>query len=251
MNRVKKYWKYLTDILTSNFYKSVKFNFKMFPFKTACKLPVLFYGSVTLRSLEGMVQIKGRIFPGMIKFGVHEWYLATAKPVVTMTNNGTIIFNGPIRFLQGCYITVARKAVLEFGSKGALCGTDLKIMCFEHIKLGDNVRIPWGIQIYDTGFHYLEFEDGNKPISSLTKPIIIGDNVWIGNSSSITKGAIIPNDTIVASNSLVNHDFSTIKPYSLLAGVPAKVKAEGLKRVWDNKRQVELDKKFGYDRTHL
>jgi len=57
----------------------------------------------------------------------------------------------------------------------------------------------------------------------LGRPIIIGDNCWICNTSSISAGAIIPDNTIVTSNSLVNKDFSAIEKNSIIGGIPAKL----------------------------
>lgn len=247
-----RYKQCIIDILKSNILKSIYFNFKMFPTKTALRLPILFYGNVVFRSLKGKVEIRSHVYTGMIKFGVREWYVTTARPQVTITNNGTIIFNGPIRFLQGSYIAVARNATLEFGSNGSLCGSDVKIMCFDHIHIGDNVRITWNVQLYDTSFHYIEIEGRPQESLKLTKPIILGNNIWIGNTTTISKGSVLPSDCVVASNSLVNKDLSSAKPYSLIAGVPAKVKCDGgFHRVWDKKQEKLLDEQFGYDRTHL
>lgn len=245
-----RYRRYLKDILRSNILKSIYFNIKMFPIKTAIRMPILLYGNVVFRSLKGRVEIKSHPYPGMIKFGIKEWYVTTAKPQVTITNNGTIIFNGPIRFLQGSYILVARNATLEFGSNGSVCGSDLKVMCFDHIRMSDNVQMAWNVQIYDTAFHYIMCGD-EKEVSKLTKPIEIGQNVWIGNNTTISKGAYIPANSIVASNTLVNKNFEMAEPYPLIAGVPAKVLSSGSQRVFDKRQEKEYDKKFGYDRTHL
>ena len=69
--------------------------------------------------------------------------------------------------------------------------------------------------------------------------------------TTFSKGAVVPSKTIVASNSLVNKDFSNIEPYTLLAGMPASVKATGQKRIFDLDIQRELDEKYHYVRTHL
>ena len=124
-------------------------------------------------------------------------------------------------------------------------------MCFENITIGDNVGVTWDCQFMDTSFHYIELLNKENQIRPLTKPIIIGDRVWVGNRTTISKGAVIPDDTIVASNSIVNKDFSLVEPYSMLAGSPASVKGTGFKRVYDERKQKELDSKFNYDRTHL
>lgn len=51
-------------------------------------------------------------------------------------------------------------------------------------------------------------------------PVIIEDNVWIGEKTSIMPGVHIGKGSIIAANSVVTHD---IPPYCIAAGVPAKV----------------------------
>lgn len=102
----------------------------------------------------------------------------------------------------------------------------------------------------DTAFHYVEnLLDGD--IKPLTSPIVLGNNIWIGNRTTIAKGTELPDYTIVASNSLVNKDFSSIGENCLIAGLPAKLKQQNIRRVYDSKVQKKLDKKFNYIRTHL
>ena len=104
--------------------------------------------------------------------------------------------------------------------------------------------------IADTSFHYIEkLETGVK--TPLTKPVILGDRITVFNRCSILKGSVIPDDSIVASNSVVNKDFSERGSYCMLAGAPAVVKATGVRRIWDLKEERELDRQFGYHRTHL
>ena len=51
-------------------------------------------------------------------------------------------------------------------------------------------------------------------------PIVIGDNVWIGEYSAILKGVTIGEGSIVASHSVVTKD---VPPYTIVAGNPARI----------------------------
>jgi acetyltransferase-like isoleucine patch superfamily enzyme len=248
---MKLYKKYCRPFLRTSILKTIWFNWKMLPACQAWKLPIYLYGKTKFRKLTGKIIINGNISPGMIKIGKNDWYVDTSIQQCIWTIKGTIIFNGPISFGHGSYVLVSNNATLSFGTNTNYLGSNLKIMCFEKICFGNNVRITWDCQFYDTSFHYIESINQTENISPLTKPIIIGDRIWIGNRTTISKGAIIPNDTIVASNSLVNKDFSYIGPYCLLAGCPAIIKRKGVKRIFDKQREKELDKEFNYYRTHL
>lgn len=241
----------IKELLRCNLIKTIKFNFKMLPLKYARKLPILFYGKTDFRSLKGCVKINGPVSTAMIRVGIKDEYVDTSIGNTIWTINGTIVFNGPLKMWRGSYIVVAKNAVLDIGSQQTKLGSHLKIMCFNRITIGNCVRIAWECQIYDTSFHYIELKNRNNEIQPLSKPVVIGNCVWLGNRSTVSKGAIIPNDTIVASGSMINKDFSNTEPYSMLAGCPATVKATGLRRVFDRKQERELDKKFNYSRTGL
>lgn len=243
--------KKIKELFRCNLIKTIKFNLKMLPFKTASKLPILFYGKTDFRSLKGSVKINGPVSTAMIRVGIKDEYVDTSIGNTIWTINGTLVFNGPLKMWRGSYIVVAKNAVLNIGSQQTKLGSHLKIMCFNSITIGNCVRIAWECQIYDTSFHYLELVNRDNEIQALPKPVVIGDRVWLGNRSTVSKGAIIPNDTIVASSSMVNKDFSKIEPYSMLAGCPATVKVIGLRRVFDRKQEKELDKKYNYPRTGL
>jgi acetyltransferase-like isoleucine patch superfamily enzyme len=47
------------------------------------------------------------------------------------------------------------------------------------------------------------------------------------------KGTITPNNTIIASNSLLNKNYIETPPYSVLAGTPAKLVKSGVKRIFE------------------
>lgn len=75
---------------------------------------------------------------------------------------------------------------------------------------------------------YIRTNDGECLIDSETKipisepqDVIIGEHCWITSRCTILKGVTLPNNTIVASNSLVNKKFN--EENTLLAGCPAKV----------------------------
>ncbi len=51
-------------------------------------------------------------------------------------------------------------------------------------------------------------------------PVIIDDDVWVGANSVILAGSKIGKHSVVAAGSVVN---TVIPPYSVCAGVPAKV----------------------------
>lgn len=237
--------------LHTNIIQTILLNFRMLPFKQAIRMPIFVYGKFTLRGHKGHIVLNMPVRSEMIIIGKNSSYVTTTAQRTIWTINGTLTFHGPIKFAFGSYLLVADDAQLSFGTKGTYCGSNFKVMCFNKITIGNNVRMAWDVQIYDSTFHYIRNLNKDNKIAPLTKPIFLESNIWIGNRSTITKGAVIPNETIVSSNSLVNKDFSTLPPYCLLAGAPAVLKASGLQRIWDEEEQKRLDEENQYHRTHL
>ncbi|MBP6872851.1 MAG: acyltransferase [Bacteroidales bacterium] len=58
-----------------------------------------------------------------------------------------------------------------------------------------------------------------------SKPILIGDNVWIGMRAIILKGVTIGNGSIVAAGAVVTKD---VPPNTVVGGVPARVIRENV-----------------------
>ena len=102
----------------------------------------------------------------------------------------------------------------------------------EKVFIGNYVIISNNVRIFDNnnhptspskrkqmcidGFH----GDPWKWIHSDHSPVVIEDNVWIGEYSTILKGVRIGEGSIIACHSVVTKD---VPPYSLVAGNPAKV----------------------------
>lgn len=51
-------------------------------------------------------------------------------------------------------------------------------------------------------------------------PVIIGNDVWVGNNAVIKDGIKIADGCIIGSNAVVTHD---TEPYAIIGGVPARV----------------------------
>lgn len=240
---------YVFELLKTNVVKTIWFNYKMLPWRQAVKLPLFLYGRVVFRNTSGNLIINAGTYPGMIRVGKQDRYVMTSEPFSIWTIEGEITFHSGFTFYGGSYVFCAKNAELSFMG-GGFCGSNTKIICFDQITLNDT-RVTWDCQIMDTSFHYLEKISDPEKHHPLTAPVYLGSHVWIGNNTTITKGVVVPDETIIASHSLVNKDFSDIGPYNMLAGIPAVVKAKGVRRVYESGLEAELDIKFGYTRTHL
>lgn len=111
-------------------------------------------------------------------------------------------------------IFVRKGAYLEIGANSRINGCH--ISASDKIIIGKNVRISQYVLIMDNDFHQINdhFADGKK------SPIVIEDDVWIAAKATILKGVTIGKGAVVAAGAVVTRD---VKPYTLVAGVPARM----------------------------
>ncbi|MDE6638705.1 MAG: acyltransferase [Muribaculaceae bacterium] len=108
-------------------------------------------------------------------------------------------------------------------------GNNCGIGAYSHISaingiyIGNNVRMGKSILIIDNAHgaserDLLDISPRKRPLAS-KGPVVIEDNVWIGEKASIMPGVRIGKGAIIAANSVVTHN---VDPYSVAAGNPAK-----------------------------
>lgn len=102
--------------------------------------------------------------------------------------------------------------------------SDCHISSINKIIIGDNVLMASFVYISDHSHGEitraeLALPPLERPLYS-KGPIIIGNNVWIGEKVCILPNVKIGNSAIIGANSVVTKD---IPPYSVAAGSPAKV----------------------------
>jgi maltose O-acetyltransferase len=86
------------------------------------------------------------------------------------------------------------------------------------VNIGNNVMIAPYVQIY-TATHPLEAKARNSG-KEFSKPITIGNDVWIGGGAIICPGVTIGNGVVIGAGSVVTRD---IPDNVFAAGNPAKV----------------------------
>lgn len=221
-----------------NWIKTLYFNFKKFPFETAKKLPVFFYGKVKFTSIKGEIQIEGKIQKGMIGFGQPYELNSAHKGIAEIFILGELIFKGKFQFGKDCFIFVGENAVCELGNMASMASGG-KIICTEKIALGDYARFGSEAQIIDTNFHDLiDTQTGEKLQKSA--PIFIGNYNFGSNRVSIMKGTQTPNFCTIASNSLCTKDYKNLGENILIGGIPAKLIRSNISRDWEGEKQ-QLD----------
>jgi acetyltransferase-like isoleucine patch superfamily enzyme len=143
--------------------------------------------------------------------------------------DGQITLKGKATFGHGSRICVMENGVLTIGDN-FINSAMQTIVCGKQITIGENVLTSWNTLIMDTDFHQSRNVVSGE-LSIVSKPITIGNNVWMGTRAVILKGSDIADGCIIGANSLVSGKFE--KPNSLIVGNPGIVKRENITRNMD------------------
>ena len=184
-------------------------------------MPFLLFGNVKTICKKGNIVLKCPIKTGMVKIGYVNVPWQSVSRYSSYINNGKHLIFGQLSIGGGSVIDIVKGAVLTTGNNVWIHDNG-KIFCYESVTIKDNVLSAWDLLVTDTNFHHY-VNDG--VIQKWSKPVIVEENCWMGNRVSINKGARIPQNTVVSSNSLVNKDFSN-EHNVILGGMPARVLSE-------------------------
>jgi acetyltransferase-like isoleucine patch superfamily enzyme/coenzyme F420-reducing hydrogenase beta subunit len=155
------------------------------------------------------------------KIVLHAPFLMGRKHVIKSNSDtrlaiedfGRLIVHDRFSMFRGTFIWIKRCGTLEL--HGGFMHEGVHITCACHIKIGKNAHIAKEVVIRDLDGHYIE-----DSTYRTAKPVIIGDNVWIGYRAMIVKGVTIGDGAVIAANAVVTKD---VPAYSIVAGNPARV----------------------------
>jgi acetyltransferase-like isoleucine patch superfamily enzyme len=165
----------------------------------------------------------GVVFSDFISHGVPKIYISLGGKffIGTKFKMNNRESSNPIGRFHPCSIVVGRKGVLRIGNNVGMSST--AIVCQEKIEIGNNVNFGGNVAIYDTDFHSLNSKVRINPETdrkgTISKPIKIGDNVFIGAHTTILKGLSIGDNVIVGACSVVTKN---VPANEIWAGNPAK-----------------------------
>jgi acetyltransferase-like isoleucine patch superfamily enzyme len=149
-----------------------------------------------------------------------SWFKKDPFPSIVVIRNGAELqVMGNFKIFSGAKIFINQKASLILGSR--YISNNLTLHCFERIEIGEDVAIADSVTIRDSDNHVVT----TNPDYVMTKPVRIGNHVWVGMNVMILKGVSIGNGAIIAAGSVVTRD---VPERCLAAGVPARVIKENV-----------------------
>ena len=86
------------------------------------------------------------------------------------------------------------------------------------LRFGANVNLGGEVAIFT-----LQHDVRSESFAAIGGPVTVGDRAWISFRATILPGITIGEGAVVAAGAVVTKD---VPPYTMVAGVPAKVIAE-------------------------
>jgi len=159
--------------------------------------------SILIDGKNNQVYFKGNLSSSKIKIWGSDNQIIIHPNVIL--NNSTLI-------IRGNNIMVEIRKGSTFGSMYLVCMGDNN-----HIEIGENCMFAENINIWASDSHPI-YNSENQLINT-SKPIIVGNNVWVGSNCTILKGVRIGDNSILGMSTFVTKN---IEPSTLNVGSPSR-----------------------------
>jgi acetyltransferase-like isoleucine patch superfamily enzyme len=156
--------------------------------------------------------------------GPHEnvmkpWYVHISGPNIRIGKCLTAIGEPMHRVQVGVWGRAEGQGRIEIGDD-VLMSPGTRLSASDEIVVGNGVMMANGTYITDSDWHTIY--DRTERDDRVT-PVHIGDNVWLGDHSTVLKGVTIGDNSVVAARAVVTKD---VPANVVVAGNPAKVVKE-------------------------
>jgi acetyltransferase-like isoleucine patch superfamily enzyme len=147
------------------------------------------------------------------------WYVSISGPNIRIGKCATIIGERASPVKIGVWGREPHLGTIEIGDY-VLISPGCRISASDEIRIGDAVMIANGVYITDSDWHGI-YDRTERDADC--RPVLIADNVWLGDHAVVLKGVSIGENSIVGANAVVTRD---VPANVVVAGNPAQVVKE-------------------------
>lgn len=152
---------------------------------------------------------------GFFRIGSSRYKRSRTETKILVDKGGKITVLNNFSLGSGSDIEVFPNAELLIKGKGG-SNVNLTVICGEKIEIGEGVQIGRGVTIRDNnGDHYI-----NRSGYKNSRPVIIGDKVWLCEGCTIMPGVKIGAGAIIGAKAFVT---SNVPPNTMVSGNPAVI----------------------------
>lgn len=151
---------------------------------------------------------------GSLSLGCSPFKHSHVETRIKMQKGARMVIGSAYGFGYGSDIEIFPDAYFE--SSGIATNSFTTIICQEKIVIGKHVACGRNVTLRDNNGHHLVSVNGYRD----SRPIIIGDHVWLTQSVTVMSGVKIGDGTIISAGTLVNSSFPS---NCVVAGSPAHI----------------------------
>lgn len=146
------------------------------------------------------------------------WHVRLFGSPIRLGRHATVIGASDGKVRLSAWRDLRHAGEIQIGDYALVC-PGVRISSAARIAIGDSVMLANGVYITDADWHGVY----DRSAMGIAKPVVIGKNVWIGDSAVVTKGVTIGENSIVGAGAVVTHSM----PANIIAaGNPAAVVKE-------------------------
>lgn len=146
---------------------------------------------------------------------------------ILISGTGCMLEIGENCLLKHTKINIASGAnnKLTIGNNSTFEGGTLNVADGTWLSIGDNCMFSWQVDVFSSDMHSIICNEKKARINP-GKNTQIGSHVWVSTKSTILKGVVINEHSVVAAGSVVVA--GEYPAHSLLSGLPAKIKRSNI-----------------------
>ena len=160
-----------------------------------------------------------------------RWFIRILSPLYQHRGKHSVIHSSvrmdtpPYRkFSLGDYSVIESFACINNAVGDVIIGNYTRIGLHNTIigpvTIGHHVNLAQGITVTALNHKFKNPDIRIDEQGVSTKPVVIGNDIWVGANAVILPGVTIGDHSVIAAGAIVTKD---VPPHSLVAGVPAKI----------------------------